>query len=65
MAFELERAFGRRSNDTGRRHRVRRNGMDPETKAKIFDPFFTTRFTGRGLGLSAVQSILGTHKGAL
>ena len=40
-------------------------GMAPETIARIFEPFFTTKFTGRGLGMAAVQGIIRGHRGAI
>jgi two-component system, cell cycle sensor histidine kinase and response regulator CckA len=40
-------------------------GMDDETQKRIFEPFYTTKFTGRGLGMSAIRGIVTSHEGIL
>lgn len=41
------------------------SGMDGQALARLFEPFYTTKFTGRGLGMSAVLGIMSTHSGAI
>ena len=40
-------------------------GMDAETRQRIFEPFYSTKFSGRGMGMSAVLGIITSHGGAL
>ncbi|MBK9261256.1 MAG: PAS domain S-box protein [Polyangiaceae bacterium] len=40
-------------------------GIKREDVRRIFEPFYSTKFTGRGLGLSAVLGIVRGHRGAL
>ncbi len=55
---EPGRYVGIRVTDSG-------SGIDPEARDSMFEPFFTTRLGGRGLGLTAVRSILEEHGGVL
>ena len=40
-------------------------GIDPAIMRQIFDPFFSTKTVSHGLGLSAAQGIIRTHRGLL
>ncbi|MDQ6994490.1 MAG: PAS domain S-box protein [Mariprofundaceae bacterium] len=40
-------------------------GMSDEVMQRIFEPFYTTKFTGRGLGMSALLGIVSAHHGCL
>jgi CheY-like chemotaxis protein len=40
-------------------------GIPADQLQRVFEPFYSTKFTGRGLGLSAVHGIIGSHGGAL
>jgi signal transduction histidine kinase len=41
------------------------SGMAAETAARAFEPFYSTKFTGRGLGLAAVDGIVRANSGAI
>jgi signal transduction histidine kinase/CheY-like chemotaxis protein/integral membrane sensor domain MASE1 len=40
-------------------------GIPADVLARIFEPFYTTKFSGHGLGLSAVLGIARSHHGAI
>ena len=41
------------------------DGIADDITERLFEPFFTTRFSGRGMGLSAVLGITRAHGGAI
>jgi len=40
-------------------------GILPDDLPRLFEPFFSTKFTGRGLGMSAILGILCSHRGGI
>ncbi len=40
-------------------------GFPQEDRVRLFEPFYSTKFTGRGLGLAAVQGIVRGHEGTI
>ncbi|MEX0943100.1 MAG: ATP-binding protein [Pseudomonadales bacterium] len=40
-------------------------GMSPQIIDRVFEPYYSTKFTGRGLGMAAVQGIVRGHGASL
>lgn len=40
-------------------------GMSPQVLERLFEPYYSTKFTGRGLGMAAVQGIVRGHHGCM
>ena len=40
-------------------------GMPPKVLERLFEPYYSTKFTGRGLGMAAVQGIVRGHHGCI
>jgi PAS domain S-box-containing protein len=41
------------------------SGISPENQQRLFDPFFTAKSGGMGLGLTATQNIVNSHRGTI
>ncbi len=41
------------------------SGISDENRQRLFDPFFTAKSGGMGLGLTATQNIVNSHKGSI